>query len=46
MLPKRFKIEDIKNWQEQANLYTKGNLTRWMEKALNEKLKEKSDIPS
>ena len=37
MLPKRFKIEDVKKWQEQANLHTKGNLTRWMENVLNEK---------
>jgi len=34
-LPKRFNSEDVKKWQEQANLTTGGNLTLWMENALN-----------
>lgn len=31
MLPKRFNAEDIKNWQNEANKTTGGNLTLWME---------------
>lgn len=37
-LPKRFNSEDVKKWQEQANLTTGGNLTLWMENALNNAL--------
>ena len=33
-LTKRFNSEDVKKWQEQANLTTGGNLTLWMENAL------------
>lgn len=35
ILNKRFNEEDVNNWQEQANLSTGGNLTLWMELALN-----------
>lgn len=45
MLPKRFASEDIKKWQEQANLTTGGNLTLWMENALNNAVKKK-DVKS
>jgi len=34
-LSKRFNSEDVKKWQEQANITTGGNLTLWMENALN-----------
>jgi hypothetical protein len=40
MLQKRFASEDIKNWQEQANLTTGGNITLWMENALNNAVKK------
>ena len=40
MLPKRFASEDIKKWQEQANLTTGGNLTLWMENTLNNAVKK------
>lgn len=40
MLPKRFASEDVKKWQEQANLTTGGNLTLWMENALNNAVKK------
>ena len=39
-LPKRFNSEDVKKWQEQANLTTGGNLTIWMENALNNAVKK------
>lgn len=39
-LPKRFNSEDVKKWQEQANLITGGNLTLWMENALNNAVKK------
>lgn len=39
-LPKRFNSEDVKKWQEQANLTTGGNLTLWMENALNNAVKK------
>jgi len=42
MLPKRFNEEDIKKWQEQANLTTGGNLTLWMENALNNAVKKQN----
>lgn len=42
MLPKRFNAEDVKKWQEQANLTTGGNLTLWMENALNNALKKQN----
>ena len=42
MLPKRFNEEDIKKWQEQANLTTGGNLTLWMENTLNNALKKQN----
>jgi hypothetical protein len=42
MLPKRFASEDIKKWQEQANLTTGGNLTLWMENALNNAVKKQN----
>jgi hypothetical protein len=32
---KRFNPEDIKKWQREADLTTKGNLTLWMETVLN-----------
>lgn len=35
MLPKRFNSEDVKVWQAAANDETGGNLTLWMELALN-----------
>jgi hypothetical protein len=41
-LPKRFNSEDIKKWQEQANLTTGGNLTLWMENALNNAVKKQN----
>jgi hypothetical protein len=45
-LPKRFNSEDIKKWQEQANLTTGGNLTLWMENALNDALKKENPMKS
>jgi len=42
MLPKRFASEDIKKWQEQANLTTGGNLTLWMENTLNNAVKKQN----
>ena len=39
-LPKRFNSEDIKKWQEQANLTTGGNLTLCMQNALNNAVKK------
>jgi hypothetical protein len=42
MLPKRFNLEDVKKWQEQANLNTGGNLTLWMENALNNAVKKQN----
>lgn len=42
MLPKRFASADIKKWQEQANLTTGGNLTLWMENALNNAVKKQN----
>jgi len=42
-LPKRFNSEDVNKWQEQANLTTGGNLTLWMENALNNAL-NKQDV--
>ncbi len=41
-LPKRFNSEDVKKWQEQANLTTGGNLTLWMENALNNAVKKQN----
>ena len=41
-LPKRFNSEDVKKWQEQANLITGGNLTLWMENALNNAVKKQN----
>jgi len=41
-LPKRFNSEDVKKWQEQANLTTGGNLTLWMENALNNAIKKQA----
>ena len=40
MLPKRFSADDIKNWQNEANKTTGGNLTLWMENALNNAVKK------
>ena len=40
MLPKRFNADDIKNWQNEANKTTGGNLTLWMENALNNAVKK------
>ncbi len=37
-LTKRFNANDVKNWQEQANLTTGGNLTLWIENSLNKAL--------
>jgi hypothetical protein len=37
-LTKRFNADDVKNWQEQANLTTGGNLTLWIENSLNKAL--------
>lgn len=42
MLPKRFNEEDIKNWQNEANKITGGNLTLWMENALNNAVKKQN----
>lgn len=42
MLPKRFNTDDIKNWQNEANKTTGGNLTLWMENALNNAVKKKN----
>lgn len=44
-LPKRFNSEDIKKWQEQANLTTGGNLTLWMEKTLNNAVTQSLNKP-
>ena len=44
-LPKRFNSEDVKKWQEQANLTTGGNLTLWMENALNNAVKKQNVKP-
>jgi len=41
-LPKRFNSEDIKNWQNEANKTTGGNLTLWMENALNNAVKKQN----
>ena len=41
-LPKRFNSDDIKKWQKQANLTTGGNLTLWMEIALNSTVKKQN----
>lgn len=35
---RRFNSEDLKNWQEQANLITGGNLTLWIEITLNKQV--------
>jgi hypothetical protein len=40
MLPKRFNSEDVKTWQAAANEETGGNLTLWMELALNRAAKK------
>ena len=37
-ITKRFNADDVKNWQEQANLTTGGNLTLWIENSLNKAL--------
>jgi hypothetical protein len=37
-ITKRFNVDDVKNWQEQANLQTGGNLTLWIENSLNKAL--------
>ena len=42
MLPKRFNANDIKNWQNEANLTTGGNLTLWMENTLNSAVKKQN----
>ena len=42
MLPKRFNAEDIKNWQNEANKTTSGNLTLWMENTLNNAVKKQN----
>jgi len=42
MLPKRFNSEDIKNWQNEANKTTGGNLTLWMENTLNNAVKNQN----
>ena len=42
MLPKRFNTNDIKNWQNEANKATGGNLTLWMENALNNAVKKQN----
>ena len=41
-LTKRFNSEDVKKWQEQANLTTGGNLTLWMENTLNNAVKKQN----
>ena len=45
MLPKRFNSEDVKKWQEQANLTTGGNLTLWMKNTLNNAVKKQNVKP-
>jgi hypothetical protein len=40
VLNKRFNADDVKLWQEQANLQTGGNLTLWIELRLNEAAKK------
>lgn len=42
MLPKRFNSDDIKNWQNEANKTTGGNLTLWMENTLNNAVKKQN----
>ena len=37
---KRFNENDVKNWQQAANLLTGGNLNLWMENKLNEAAKK------
>jgi len=37
-LTKRFEVKDMKRWQKLANKETKGNLNKWMEKVLNERV--------
>jgi hypothetical protein len=37
---KRFNENDVKKWQEAANLSTGGNLNLWMENKLNEAAKK------
>ena len=41
-LPKRFNSEDVKKWQNEANKTTGGNLTLWMENALNNAVKKQN----
>lgn len=41
-LPKKFNSEDVKKWEEQANLITGGNLTLRMEYALNNAVKKQN----
>jgi hypothetical protein len=42
MLPKRFNEEDVKKWQEQANLTTGGNLSLFMVNGLNDAVKKQN----
>jgi len=42
MLPKRFNSDDIKNWQNESNKTTGGNLTLWMENTLNNAVKKQN----
>ena len=39
-LTKRFNEDDVKSWQQAANLSTGGNLNLWMENKLNEAAKK------
>ena len=41
MLSKRFLPSVVANWQEQADLETRGNLSLWIELTLNKSLKNK-----
>jgi len=35
MLGRRFEVEDMRQWQENANYESGGNLTSWIENRLN-----------
>lgn len=45
-LPKRFEEKDIQLWQKKADKETRGNLTLWMEIALNKAAKKKKQTGS
>jgi len=42
VLNKRFNSQDVNNWQDAANNSTGGNLTLWMENALNNAVKKQN----